>query len=280
MTGYQNHPQDINQEPTPMPNAGHKSRSVADHTVQLPSAEEGLNVELFRLDTGYIGALPISEPPLPRQPQSTLTLYQRARRAAILTDSAAARRAGLPYQGRPWTMEEESALMAGLDSVKGPYWSKILEMYGPGGSVSEALKSRTQVQLKDKARNLKLFFLKSGNEVPYYLRCVTGGLKKRAPRMGSKNAAAKNIVGASAEEDAAHVAAATEQRNFHDGCNYDVATFGIIGSTGASRGTDGHEQENDYTQPDQSNSDSVTLQADSSAFSVPFSTSENGQVTE
>ena len=71
--------------------------------------------------------------------------------------------------------------MAGLDFVKGPHWSQILAMYGSGGSHGEALRDRTQVQLKDKARNLKLFFLKSGIEVPYHLGMVTGELKSRAP---------------------------------------------------------------------------------------------------
>jgi hypothetical protein len=48
-----------------------------------------------------------------------------------------------------------------LDRVKGPHWPQILAMFGPGGTVPEALKDRNQVQLKDKARNLKLFFLDS-----------------------------------------------------------------------------------------------------------------------
>ena len=71
--------------------------------------------------------------------------------------------------------------MAGLDAVKGPHWSQILALYGAGGTINEALQSRSQVQLKDKARNLKLFFLKSKIEVPYYLQFVTGELKSRAP---------------------------------------------------------------------------------------------------
>ena len=71
--------------------------------------------------------------------------------------------------------------MAGLDAVKGPHWSQILALYGNKGTVNEILKDRNQVQLKDKARNLKLFFLKSGIEVPYYLQSVTGELKTRAP---------------------------------------------------------------------------------------------------
>ena len=76
--------------------------------------------------------------------------------------------------------------MAGLDRVKGPHWSQIHALFGPEGSTSNALKDRSQVQLKDKARNLKLFFLKSGIEVPYYLQFVTGELKTRAPSRTTK----------------------------------------------------------------------------------------------
>ena len=71
----------------------------------------------------------------------------------------------------------EAALFAGLEAVQGPNWAAILQLYGPGGSISEALKDRSQVQLKDKARNLKLFFLKGGHEVPAVLQNVTGRLK-------------------------------------------------------------------------------------------------------
>lgn len=92
---------------------------------------------------------------------------------------------------RPWTKDEgiplfsqsvrltliEAALFAGLEAVQGPNWAAILQLYGPGGSISEALKDRSQVQLKDKARNLKLFFLKGGHEVPRVLEKVTGRLK-------------------------------------------------------------------------------------------------------
>jgi hypothetical protein len=79
--------------------------------------------------------------------------------------------------------------MAGLDLVKGPHWSSILGLYGEGGSISQVLKDRTQVQLKDKARNLKLFFLKSNTEVPYFLKAVTGDLKSRAPGQAARREA-------------------------------------------------------------------------------------------
>lgn len=78
------------------------------------------------------------------------------------------------FQRRTWTAEEEAALLEGLNIVNGPYWSKILDMYGPGGTVSEVLKDRNQVQLKDKARNLKLYYLKANMPMPEVLQNVTG----------------------------------------------------------------------------------------------------------
>lgn len=146
--------------------------------------------------------------PLPNLPHVSQTaptqvLYERARQAATSKTSSSSRRAGLPSQRRPWTTEEENALMAGLDRVRGPHWSQILAMFGPGGTINESLKDRNQVQLKDKARNLKLFFLKSGIEVPYYLKYVTGDLKTRAPGQASKHEA-RERERQQGEEDKAH----------------------------------------------------------------------------
>ena len=123
------------------------------------------------------------------QSAPTQILYERARQAATAKASPSNRRAGTPSQRRPWTQEEENALMTGLDRVQGPHWSQILGLFGPGGSENEVLKDRNQVQLKDKARNLKLFFLKSGHEVPYYLQFVTGELKTRAPAQAARHEA-------------------------------------------------------------------------------------------
>lgn len=124
--------------------------------------------------------------------ESTLEAYEKARIAVTARVSAKQRAAAAaanamiepgqnPNPRRPWSTEEENALMQGLDRVRGPYWSQILLMHGADGTVSEVLRDRNQVQLKDKARNLKLFFLKNGHEVPEYLRNVTGELKTRAP---------------------------------------------------------------------------------------------------
>ena len=146
--------------------------------------------------------------PYPTQTAPTQVLYERARQAATAKSSPSARRAGTPSQRRPWTAEEENALMAGLDRVKGPHWSQILAMFGPGGTMNESLKDRNQVQLKDKARNLKLFFLKSGIEVPYYLQFVTGELKTRAPAQAAKNEEDRTMtIGGPAPEDRGHAEA-------------------------------------------------------------------------
>ena len=139
--------------------------------------------------------------PNPAQSAPTQVLYERARQAATTKSSPSNRRSGTPSQRRPWTSDEENSLMAGLDRVKGPHWSQILAMFGPGGTINEVLKDRNQVQLKDKARNLKLFFLKSGIEVPYYLQFVTGELKTRAPGQAAKNEAKEK---GTSEEDRAH----------------------------------------------------------------------------
>ncbi|OWP02228.1 hypothetical protein B2J93_5615 [Marssonina coronariae] len=132
----------------------------------------------------------VNRVPYPTQSAPTQVLYEKARRAASTkSNHVGVRRPGTPSQRRPWTNEEENTLMAGLDQVKGPHWSQILALYGPNGSLNDVLRDRNQVQLKDKARNLKLFFLKSGIEVPYYLQCVTGELKTRAPSQAAKREA-------------------------------------------------------------------------------------------
>lgn len=97
-----------------------------------------------------------------------------------------------PSQRRAWSREEEKALRHALE-LKGPHWATILELFGQGGKISEALKNRTQVQLKDKARNWKKFFLRSGLEIPSYLRGVTGGVddgKRKKDNVTKKTAAA------------------------------------------------------------------------------------------
>jgi hypothetical protein len=161
--------------------------------------------------------------PYPTQSAPTQVLYERAREAATAKVGPSNRRSGTPSQRRPWTTDEENSLMAGLDRVKGPHWSQILAMFGPGGTINEVLKDRNQVQLKDKARNLKLFFLKSGIEVPYYLQFVTGELKTRAPGQAAKNEARER---ATSDEDRAHIEAVNTLAAAHSqGADQNVIDF-------------------------------------------------------
>jgi hypothetical protein len=122
-------------------------------------------------------------------PESLSMPFGVQRSAPTSTPSKSSRpggRSNPPNVRRPWTPEEEKALLDGLERVRGPHWSQILALYGAGGSIAETLKDRNQVQLKDKARNLKLFFLKSGVEVPGYLKRVTGELRTRAPGQAAR----------------------------------------------------------------------------------------------
>ncbi|KAI9828125.1 MAG: TTAGGG repeat binding factor [Thelocarpon impressellum] len=183
----------------------HGSQVERRHEEQRVPRPEGGSAE-----QSQVGPVDASQPygsmeiPYHTQSAPTQVLYERARLAATAKASPNSRRAGLPSQRRPWTTDEENALMAGLDRVKGPHWSQILAMFGAGGTINESLKDRNQVQLKDKARNLKLFFLKSGIEVPYYLQFVTGELKTRAPSQAAKNEA-KERARLRGDEDRAHV---------------------------------------------------------------------------
>lgn len=125
---------------------------------------------------------------------------------------------------QPWTKPEEDALLSGLERVNGPHWSQILALYGRGGSVSEVLKDRNQVQLKDKARNLKLWYLKTGKEVPPALRGVTGELRKRG---GARARAALGIT----DDDQAGGADKDADGESGDGDNDQAATTAKSGRT-------------------------------------------------
>lgn len=80
-----------------------------------------------------------------------------------------------PLSRRAWLAAEEAALVDGLKRY-GPSWTMIHKLHGPGGKNLEALKDRSQVQLKDKARNMRISFLKSNDPLPDYLKEVTGDL--------------------------------------------------------------------------------------------------------
>ncbi|KAI1090090.1 telomere repeat binding factor-domain-containing protein [Rostrohypoxylon terebratum] len=188
---YQNQQQQVQQQPH-------------HQTQQSQSQQQYYHYQQHPQATGVPTYQTTSDNLPPNQSDSTPALYERARQAAAARSSTHARREGSHSTRRPWSPEEEKALMMGLDMVKGPHWSQILSLFGPNGSISNILADRTQVQLKDKARNLKLFFLKTNSEMPYYLQCVTGELKTRAPTQAARKEAEEKAR-LNSEEQQAHV---------------------------------------------------------------------------
>jgi hypothetical protein len=118
----------------------------------------------------------------PLQGQSTYTAYRNARANATGNGKAIPNktRGGTASQRRAWSDEEEKALLDGMDAVGGAHWAQILALHGENGTKDQLLANRTQVQLKDKARNIKLCILKSNHELPHHFNNVTGELKSRS----------------------------------------------------------------------------------------------------
>lgn len=95
------------------------------------------------------------------------TFTQRAERAA----------AGVGYQERKqWTPVEEQRLIDFI-GVHGPAYSKILKEDSEfeDAALRNSLQGRNQVQLKDKARNIKFAYLKSGEPLPQGFGAVSIG---------------------------------------------------------------------------------------------------------
>ncbi|KAI7497676.1 hypothetical protein KC367_g5696 [Hortaea werneckii] len=201
--------------------AGHHSRRRADPTHSVRDSLAGQQGVMAR-----------------KAPQSDVfagfsgmpSLYQQQPSpAAAAATAAAAAATGAGNEKNPppsggttvrqaWTDAEQEALLSGLQKVDGPHWSQILALYGRGGSISEVLKDRNQVQLKDKARNLKLWYLKTGKDVPVALRAVTGELRKRG---GARARAALGLLD-----------------NELDGSSVDAAAEGIKGEGGVDASLD------------------------------------------
>ncbi|KAI8630940.1 hypothetical protein F5Y19DRAFT_483583 [Xylariaceae sp. FL1651] len=194
-------PHSSNHTPPTANHNGYQPQQTQTHQQYFPYQQQQQQQPAVNVQIPY--QTPSNHLP-PNQSDSTPALYERARQAAAARSSSHARREGSHSTRRPWSPEEEKALMMGLDMVKGPHWSQILSLFGPNGSISQILADRTQVQLKDKARNLKLFFLKTNSEMPYYLQCVTGELKTRAPTQAARKEAEEKAR-MNSEEHQAHI---------------------------------------------------------------------------
>ncbi|KAL2759609.1 hypothetical protein ACRALDRAFT_1046999 [Sodiomyces alcalophilus JCM 7366] len=125
-------------QPQPQPQPHHNHQSSSTHYYGYPPVNRSMPQDK-------------DDPPLPpTQSLPSAILYDRARQAALSKNTNPQRREGGSSTRRPWSQEEEKALMMGLD---------------------------------------KLFFLKSNSEMPYYLQAVTGELKTRAPGQAARKEA-------------------------------------------------------------------------------------------
>lgn len=184
---------------------------------------------------------------------STQEQYEKARLVAMskaVAKSSAKGNANTGSHRRPWDSKEEKALMNGLDHVKGPHWSQILAMYGIGGTISDVLKNRNQVQLKDKARNLKLFFLKSGLDVPPALEHVTGELKTRVPAREAKKKAKKQSHDPTSEDIAGNSSNGPSGHDEEDQVSGDEANSAPEVKAGRAHAKEGHEKARDLRKAD------------------------------
>ncbi|KAJ2896355.1 hypothetical protein MKZ38_005619 [Zalerion maritima] len=142
----------------------------------------------------YYANIPGADAPTqsPQGKKMLVQMYNELRNAVAKTNGTHRETNTKQGSRKPWSKDEEEALLIGIESVDGPYWSAILGMFGHNGSISSALAERSQVQLKDKARNLKLFFLKNSDApLPHCLALVTGNIKTRAPSRHAKMQAAQ-----------------------------------------------------------------------------------------
>ncbi|KAI9655056.1 MAG: hypothetical protein M1831_005016 [Alyxoria varia] len=89
-----------------------------------------------------------------------------------------------PQNRTPWTQDETDALIAAIGKL-GPRYSKIKREDEEDGGF-HLLINRNQVNLKDKARNMKFDYLKSGYELPqgFDFVMIPQGLIKKLHEMG------------------------------------------------------------------------------------------------
>lgn len=77
-----------------------------------------------------------------------------------------------PQHRVPWSETEINCLMKAIKD-HGSQWSFILSLYGPNGTLSQDLAERGQVQLKDKARNIKEEYIRARWKLPPGFETIT-----------------------------------------------------------------------------------------------------------
>lgn len=77
-----------------------------------------------------------------------------------------------PQHRVPWSETEVNCLMKAIQQY-GSQWSFILSLYGPNGTLGNDLARRGQVQLKDKARNIKEEYIRARWKLPPGFESIT-----------------------------------------------------------------------------------------------------------
>ena len=152
---------------------------LSTEEIQLGPVEQTDPKEPVRATARRRGPVDRSKSFVNRSPPPVAPAAPAFSRSSSISQSVARR--GRRSQGKkrhPWSEEETNALLNGLIYFKEARWADILKRFGEGGCVSEALKNRSQTQLKDKARNIKLSYQKQNIQVPDYLEHVTGKLRR------------------------------------------------------------------------------------------------------
>lgn len=104
-------------------------------------------------------------------------------------------------RSQKWTAKEEAALIKGLELVNGPFWDSILGFYGPTGTISQDLKKKDALDLEAKSLKLKIDYVKSGRDVPEYLRLANHEITiKRAGKIQTVNRAREDKDSSSTED--------------------------------------------------------------------------------
>ena len=95
------------------------------------------------------------------------------RKESTEEENVPSRRQSQKSQWRPWTDQERRALEAGCRREKGPFWDRILALYGPEGTINQDLKYMNKRDLQKEAFRLKMEFIELQRDPPFWLEPVT-----------------------------------------------------------------------------------------------------------
>lgn len=128
--------------------------------------KQSLNQEIDLLHSGDEASDDVRE----MVPERRVSSKRVASKALSSKDDSAL---SVQHGKRLFTDKEDRALEAGLQREGGPFWSKIREMYGANGTVSQDLVGRSMLDLQERAFEMKMDFERHGRDVPEWLKPVT-----------------------------------------------------------------------------------------------------------